>query len=98
MELAFHQGRVFVGMRDRIACLDYKTGALVGQVPLPKSVRRPTFLLEGEHLYVMAPDHVLCFTHAGQFVWQSPHGLSLNRDGATMGIPGNVRAGDAIGA
>jgi outer membrane protein assembly factor BamB len=97
MELAFLGGRVYIGARDRIVCLDYTTGAVVGQVPLPGPVRRPCFLLEGDHLYVVGSDRLLCFTHGGEFVWQSPHGLSL-LDSPAIGVPGNVRPGDDVGS
>jgi hypothetical protein len=96
MDLAFHGGRVFVGTRDCIACIDYASGALVGKVPLPGMVRRPCFLLEGEQLYVVASDRVMCLTHGGDVVWQSPHGLTL-QSGPALGVPGNVRQGDEIG-
>jgi len=96
MELAFHGSRVYVGARDRIICLDYATGEVVGQVPLPSAVRRPCFLLEADHLYVVGSDRLLCFTHGGELVWQSPHGLRLE-DGPAIGVPGNVRPGDDIG-
>ena len=97
MDLVIHQGRVYVGARDRIVCLDYKTGALLGQMMLPAPVRRPIFLLDGPHLYVAAADRVLCLDHAGHVVWQTPHGLNLSTTGPTLAIPGSVRHGDEVG-
>lgn len=96
MEMAFHGGRVYVAQADRIVCLDYTTGAVIGQIALPKSARKPCFLLEGDHLYVVGATDVICLTHSGQVVWQTPHGQNLLH-GPALGIPGNVRQGDEIG-
>jgi outer membrane protein assembly factor BamB len=96
VEIAIHQGRVYVGLRDRIVCLEYQTGAIVGQITLPRMVHRASFLLDGDHLYVASADAILCLTHNGKTVWESPHGLSL-RIGPALAMPGNVRQADEIG-
>jgi len=97
MELAFHGGRVYVAESDRVICLDYASGHVVGQVQLPGGARRPCFLLEGDNLYVVSSDRLLCLTHGGDIVWQSAHGLTLLECSPAVGVPGNVRQGDDIG-
>jgi outer membrane protein assembly factor BamB len=94
LEIAIVNGRVYVGLRDRIVCLDYKSGAVIGQVPLPEAVRRPCFLIDGEHMYIVATETMICMSLDGRLVWQSPHGLSL-MDGPALALPGNIRLGDA---
>lgn len=96
MELAFHAGRVYVGANDRVICLDYASGHVVGEVQLPSGARRPSFLLDRDQLYVCTSDQLLSLTLGGQVVWQSPHGLTLEGSPA-IGVPGNVRQGDATG-
>ena len=97
MELAFHGGRVYVGASDRVICLDYGNGQVVGEVKLPSNARRPSFLLDRDQLYVCTSDHLLGLTLGGQIMWQSAHGLTLLECSPAIGVPGNVRQGDASG-
>jgi len=97
MELALHAGRVYVAASDRLLCLDYATGVLVGEVALPGGARRPSLLLEGDRLFVCTSDRLVCLTLGGEVAWQSPHGLTLIECSPAMGVPGNVRQGDEIG-
>ena len=95
MDLAIHNNRVYVATRDKIICLDYATGAVVGQVPLATTTRRPAFLIEDDRIYYTGSDRVICLSLDGHLLWQTPHGIPLTH-GPAMGIPGNVRQGDEV--
>lgn len=95
-ELAIHAGRVLAVVHDRLVCLDYASGALIGEVKLASVANRPTMLIDGDQLFVASGATVECFTLDGVRVWSTPRRLTSH--GSALGFPGNVRAGDERGS
>lgn len=88
--------RVFVARSDRLFCLEYATGRLVGQVPIPGGGRRAQLLVDGSEVFVYGTTTLMCMDLEGRVRWQQPHGIVLNGS-ATLALPGNVRPGDGFG-
>ena len=96
VDLAIQRGRVYALTVDRIVCLDYATGALVGEVKLAKMGSRPTLLVDDDFLYVASRHWLECFTLDGTSVWRHER-QSTASDGLALGLPGNIRQGDEVG-
>ncbi|UJR78504.1 PQQ-binding-like beta-propeller repeat protein [Sandaracinus amylolyticus] len=98
VELEIRAGRVYVTSREAILCLDYRTGAKIGEVKLASSSLRPTFVIDGDHLYVASSTTIECFTMTGERVWSAKREGVFGSDGFALGFPGNIRQGDERGA
>ncbi len=96
LALEFLADRIFVGLPNMVVCLDYASGQVVGQVMLPEPAARPQLLVDGTDVFVITVGSVLCLDPAGNLRWRVPHGLTV-RGSPTVGLPGNVRAGDSFG-
>jgi hypothetical protein len=96
LALEFMGDRIFVGLPNKVVCLDYASGQVVGQVMLPEPAARPQLLVDGNDVFVMTIASVLCLDPAGNVRWRVPHGLTVGGS-PTVGLPGNVRAGDSFG-
>jgi outer membrane protein assembly factor BamB len=87
---------VIAGLKDRLVCLDYRTGAVVGEVPLGSTQGRPTFVIDEGRIFVAASRTLECFTLDGRRLWSVSR--EVDYDGAALGFPGNVRQGDERGS
>ncbi len=96
LALEFMGDRIFLGLPDKVVCLDYASGQVVGQVMLPEPAARPQLLVDGTDVFVITVGSVLCLDPAGNVRWCVAHGLMV-RGSPTVGLPGNVRAGDSFG-
>ena len=63
---------------------------------LPEPAARPQLLVDGTDVFVITVGSVLCLDPAGNVRWCVAHGLMV-RGSPTVGLPGNVRAGDSFG-
>jgi outer membrane protein assembly factor BamB len=97
IEIAIHAGRVYAALDERLMCLDYATGAIIGQAPIPEGLKRPVMLFDDGQLFVVGNADLACFDLSGRLLWQSAHGLSSMRHSATVALPGNVARGDVSG-
>ena len=95
-DLQIQGGRVYVAEREAIVCLDYLSGALIGRVKLASASTRVTFVIDGDHLYVVSGTTLECFTVSGERVWSTTH-RDIAASGFALGFPGNVRQGDERG-
>jgi outer membrane protein assembly factor BamB len=95
IELAIHEGRVIAALHDRLVCLDYRTGAVIGEAALGSVHGRPTFVIDEDRMFVATRQSLDCFTLDGRRIWSAPR--EADSDGAALGFPGNVRQGDERG-
>ena len=96
--IAFLDDRLFACFHDKVMCIDYLTGDLVGEVALGAAgqFHISSVLVADGLLYIYAFQAVMCLDASGRVLWSSPHDLGTTgiRGSAAMGIPGNVKPGD----
>jgi outer membrane protein assembly factor BamB len=97
MELVIHGGRVYAALDRRLVCLDYATGAVVGQAEIPEGLKRPVMLFDDGQLFITGASETACFDLSGRLAWRTEHGLASMRHSATVALPGNVARGDVSG-
>lgn len=97
IELVVQGNRVFACSYRTLACIDYPSGHLVGQVEIDtKHPGRATMLLEGDRLFVATHGELFAFTLDGKQLWKQP--LKGKGIGCiSLGFPGNVRQADDTG-
>ncbi|MCC6876548.1 MAG: PQQ-binding-like beta-propeller repeat protein [Sandaracinaceae bacterium] len=96
IDIAIHGGRVYALSSSRILCVDYLTGAPLGQVDLSGVTSRPSLLVDGDLIFVGQRDGIYCYGLDGQLRWSVPHD-GLSREGPALGLPGNIRQMDDTG-
>jgi outer membrane protein assembly factor BamB len=88
VDFAVANGRVFVAVGNSIACLDYKTGSVIGTTPLPSNVVR--LMIDDERIYAFGDAHVYCIDLSGRILWQQQQVVSTQSFIPTFGFPGNI--------
>jgi len=95
LEVLVKAERVYATDGQELACLDYLSGNLIGQVELPSSFTgRPTMLFEGQQLFVASNGRVWCFDLAGQLRWERllPDAYPSS---VALAFPGSARQADS---
>lgn len=95
VDLEIVNDRVLVAFHGRIVCLDYRTGAVVGEVVLGSEADgRVRMVVDGGRIFAAHGESVHCLTLSGNQVWSAHRGRNWDYDGVALGFPGNVRQGD----
>jgi outer membrane protein assembly factor BamB len=88
VDFAIAGGRVFVAIGSSIACLEYKTGKVIGTTPLPSKVIR--LILDEERIFAFGDEHVYCIALDGRILWQRQQIVATQSFMPTFGCPGNI--------
>ncbi len=101
IEIAIHGGRIYAAFGLKLVCLDYKTGALIGEADIEAGHRRPTMLFDVNQLFVLGRTKLMCFDLNGRRLWEAPHDLQASKMNAlyyspVLALPGNIVRGDVM--
>jgi outer membrane protein assembly factor BamB len=98
VELAIESGVVVACNFNKLAFIDYATGAvlrivnLVGEYP-----RRPTMLVDQGQILIARNGEVACYALSGDALWLQPF-TGKGFGTIALGLPGNIRQADDAGS
>lgn len=94
IELAIHGDRVIAATTERLVWLDYATGALITDVRLGARGHRPSFVIDGDRIYLATGVDLACYGLDGKLEWRRKLGEWDAVHAFALGFPGNLRQGD----
>ena len=93
VRVALQAGRVYV-LADRLACLDYATGKVLWEAPVPGGCSFGMLLVEGDRMFIAESGEVACVsTHDGRLLWFEEF-KGEGRASVALAIDGEAVQGD----